>query len=108
MAEKENIKKRISLYINSISKKYPIKQVILFGSYARGNPNKDSDIDLAVISPKFTDKNHLDDLKFLWVEAAKIDSRIEPLPFSSKDMKEVDSRSFLGEILRCGRTVYKK
>jgi|SRR3989338_6459805 len=108
MAKKNGIKKSISLYISSIARKFPIKQVVLFGSYAQGKPSEQSDIDLAVFSPKFSDKNHLKDVNFLWSEAAKIDSRIEPLPFSTAEIKNVDSRSFLAEILRSGKTVYKK
>lgn len=96
------------MYIGSIARKFPIKQVVLFGSYAQGKPSEQSDIDLAVFSPKFSDKTHLKDVKFLWTEAAKIDSRIEPLPFSTKEMKTVDPRSFLAEILRSGKIVYKK
>lgn len=106
---KENaLKKRILYYINSIAKRFPVRQVILFGSYAQGRPGKHSDIDLAIFSPKFSDKTHLKDVKFLWTEAAKIDSRIEPLPFSTLEIKNADPRSFLGGILKTGKTVYKK
>lgn len=34
----------------------PGSKVILFGSYARGNPGKDSDLDLIVIEPKVTNR----------------------------------------------------
>ncbi len=34
--------------INDIVIKYPIKKISLFGSYADGNANEDSDIDLLV------------------------------------------------------------
>lgn len=108
MAEKNGIKKRVLFYLNSIAKKVPIKQAVLFGSYAQGRPGKYSDIDLAIFSPKFSDRTHLKDVKFLWTEAAKIDSQIEPLPFSTSEMRHVDPRSFLGEILKTGKIVYKK
>ncbi|KAF0135131.1 MAG: DNA polymerase beta-like region [Candidatus Saganbacteria bacterium] len=107
MPKRDDIKKLISQYIKSISQKIPINKVILFGSYATGNPNKYSDIDLAVISSKFSEKTHLKDLKLLWTEAAKINSKIEPLPFSTEETKNTDSRSFLGNILKNGKVVYK-
>ena len=48
--------------INSISKKlkekYKAEKIILFGSYAEGNPRKDSDIDLLII--KKTNARHID------------------------------------------------
>ncbi len=34
--------------VNYISKEYPIKKVTLFGSYAEGTYNEDSDVDLLV------------------------------------------------------------
>lgn len=108
MAKENALKKSIFKYVNSVAKKFPITQVILFGSYAHGKPEKYSDIDLAIFSPKFSDKSHLKDVNFLWLEAAKIDPRIEPLPFSASEIEEADPRSFLGEILKTGKIVYKK
>ncbi|MFH1030126.1 MAG: nucleotidyltransferase domain-containing protein [bacterium] len=39
--------------------------VFLFGSFAYGNPNKHSDVDLAVISPDFTKKKYRNRLQWL-------------------------------------------
>lgn len=108
MSQKNGIRKRALLYINSITKKVPITQAILFGSYSLGNPNKHSDIDLAIFSPNFSDKTHLEDVKFLWTEAARIDPYIEPLPFSASEIKNADPRSFLGGILKTGKIIFKR
>ena len=108
MAKKNGIKKSLSLFISSISRKFPIKRVILFGSHAHGRADEQSDVDLAVFSPKFSDKTHLRDVRFLWTEAAKIDSRIEPLPFSTAEIKRADPRSFLAEVIRSGKVIYRK
>jgi predicted nucleotidyltransferase len=40
----------IRSYIIPVIKKYPVKKVILFGSYARGDANESSDVDLIVES----------------------------------------------------------
>lgn len=37
--------------IEQITRKFYPKQIILFGSYAAGNPGKDSDLDLLVVLP---------------------------------------------------------
>ena len=108
MAKKITIKKQITRYIKLLSKEIPVERVILFGSYALGKTNKHSDIDLAVFSSAFSDKTHLKDVLFLWTEAHKVDSRIEPLPFSTSEITKVDPRSFLAEIIRNGKTIYKK
>ncbi len=64
-----------------------ISKVILFGSYAKGTAQPDSDIDLAVISSQFG-KDNLKEMIFLRKLAIKIDSHIEPLPFSPEDLKD--------------------
>ena len=46
--EKE-IKKEI---VSRITKNFKVKDIILFGSYAYGEPNEDSDIDLIVVLDK--------------------------------------------------------
>jgi len=40
----------IKKYIDPIVKKYSVEKVILFGSYARGDANESSDVDLVVDS----------------------------------------------------------
>ena len=42
----------------SITTQYPDSQVILFGSYARGDYNKDSDFDICVLVPKITGRRN--------------------------------------------------
>lgn len=62
----------------------PVRKLLLYGSYARGRPRKDSDIDVCVISPAFG-KDPLKERLFLFHQAPKIDARIEPVSFSLKD-----------------------
>ena len=45
---KENIKMTVSTLKNELKKKYHIKNISLFGSYAREEQRKDSDVDLLV------------------------------------------------------------
>lgn len=47
----------INFFKKSLKKKLKSVEVILFGSYAFGNPHSDSDIDLLVISPEFEKKS---------------------------------------------------
>jgi uncharacterized protein len=41
----------IRRYVNGIVERFQPKKVILFGSYANGSPNADSDVDLLVVMP---------------------------------------------------------
>ncbi len=48
MATKVN--KQLEVLKNTLTKKFGAKQIILFGSYAYGKPDNESDIDLCVIT----------------------------------------------------------
>jgi len=58
-----------------------VKKIILYGSYATGKFNKDSDIDVAVVSPDFG-KDRFEEGVMLFEIASEIDPRIEPVPLS--------------------------
>ena len=60
-----------------------IKKVFLFGSYATGNFNENSDIDLAIIFENLSDS--FDMQVELMKMRRKFDTRIEPHPFSESD-----------------------
>ena len=64
----------------------PVSKMLLYGSYARGTPRKDSDIDVCIISRKFG-KDRLKERFSLFHMAPLIDSRIEPVPFSWEDYR---------------------
>ena len=53
-------------------------KVILFGSYSKGNPNPDSDIDVAVIVPTYGDRK-LEISKALWRDTREVSFLIEPV-----------------------------
>ena len=88
-------------YINEISKKFDIKAVYLFGSYAKGTNNNDSDIDVAVILK--SDENNLDLMLELMMLTQNIDLRIEPHPIKENDFEE--GNPFVEEIKTTGLKV---
>lgn len=51
--KKNNFKEVIAEYFRYFPKNFKIEGVFLFGSYARGKFDENSDIDLIVISPDF-------------------------------------------------------
>jgi len=42
-------RKKISVFVDEITKKFKPAKIILFGSYGYGTPKKDSDVDILVI-----------------------------------------------------------
>ncbi len=89
----------INKYIDKISKYYKIEAIILFGSYAKGTQNKDSDIDIAIISSDF--KDIFDDMANLIGYTWKIDTRIEPHPISKEDYDKI-ATPFVQEVIDTG------
>lgn len=54
-------------------------KVMMYGSYAKGNPNPWSDIDVAVIVPHINDEEWLQQSADLVSDGRKVDSLIEPV-----------------------------
>ena len=93
-----DILKNVKKYIKEISKHYNIKGVYLFGSYAKGTNNEDSDIDVAIIIN--SDNNAFDLMVELMLLTQNIDLRIEPHPIKVKDFEE--GNPFVQEIIDTG------
>lgn len=90
---------KILIIIEKISEYYKIDAIILFGSYAKGTENADSDIDIAIISSDFSDI--IDDGAKLIELTWKIATRIEPHPISTEDFEKV-SNLFAKEVIDTG------
>ena len=96
----QSVQKIIQEYIEALGKQIPIKKAILFGSYAKGNTNQYSDVDIAIFSDYFKDMSRVDGIYFLLLSAMDYDMDIEPQPFT---MDEYDQPAGLvAEILKTG------
>lgn len=80
-----------------------IERLIIFGSYAKNEANKESDIDICLVSPNFG-KDSVEELQFLLKQRRGIDSRIEPVPVSSKEYRET-ATPFVWEIKKFGKVI---
>ena len=80
--------------------------MILFGSYARGNPRPYSDIDIAIISPNFDRMSEIKAMQFLSLGAKETDVLIEPLSFPLKELKNLEKGSFLDHIVKTGKIIF--
>jgi len=101
MDKKETIVNRVKRYKELVNNTFPIKidQVWLFGSYAKGYPNKNSDIDVALVV------EHLDEgydffetEPLLWKLTRQVDDRIEPVLIA----RDTDYAGFFDEIKNTG------
>jgi len=53
MGKKESLISALGDFKQKLQKKIDIKKMVLFGSYARGDYKKHSDVDLIIVSPNF-------------------------------------------------------
>ena len=88
-------------YAETVKTAFDVQKMILFGSYAHGNPHEDSDIDVAVIFSDYN--NRLDRQLELMKLTRKVDTRIEPHPFREKEFEI--SNPFVKEILTYGQEI---
>ncbi|MGR3173993.1 MAG: nucleotidyltransferase domain-containing protein [Candidatus Scalindua sp.] len=87
-------------FLNLIAKDgIRLEKAILFGSYAKGNPGKWSDLDIALVSKDFSGIRFYD-CKKINPFIIKVDSRIEPHPFKSEDFTR--DNPFVDQILKDG------
>lgn len=105
--KQSDIRKIILRYKDAISKDIRVSSIVLFGSYANGTAKKDSDIDIAVVSPDFSKSNPIKDLQYLFRTAKKVDLNLEPLAFRPEEIKNPDPRSFESEIIETGKIIYR-
>jgi len=84
------------------------KRAVLFGSFARGQGNELSDIDLVVIASEFDGPRDIALVKALW-RATVTDDRIEPIPCGEREWESGDGRPILeiarreGVVIEAGR-----
>ena len=81
------IEEIIHKFIALIQKERRLLKVFLYGSYAKGIAGKWSDIDLAVVSPDFSEDLFEERIKLMKL-ALGVDDRIEPSPFRPEDFNE--------------------
>ena len=100
MAENnDDLNKTIQIFLREVGKKYSIIGAYIYGSFAKGTSHKWSDIDLAIISPDFSD-DLFEDRLYLMRLAISIDDRIEPRPFRKESFNRNDP--LVDEILKNG------
>jgi predicted nucleotidyltransferase len=80
----------------------PVERVILFGSHASGRFDECSDIDIAVISPKFETLSMLERYEQLGLANVELQAPLDVVGFSPTQVTHCEPESFLAEILRTG------
>jgi len=110
MSEKEieKIKNKIEMF--SVSKNVTIDKIILFGSQIKETANKESDIDLVIVSKDFKDKTYSQRIKKLLglnrILVKLTDKPFDILYFSDEEWENSSSLMIL-EAKEHGKVIYE-
>jgi len=99
--DRETALKNAHVYAAEVRKVFAPFSIIMYGSYAQGTANKDSDIDIAVIFDGY-DGNWLKDSALLWKLTRSVSTSIEPILLD----RTQDPSGFVREILGTGEVIY--
>ena len=99
----DSVKKKVMFFLKRLNENgIRPEKVYIFGSFAKGNENELSDIDVAIISSDLSDDRFNERIRLAKI-AYDIDSRIEPVPFNSNTFVEEDP--LVWEIVKTGTLV---
>ena len=98
----EQIKEIVPIFSKCISLDY----IVLFGSYAKGNPHKYSDIDVAIVSSNLPKGLVNKDILKAMVKMHKVNDMFEPHFFRLEKWEKAEPGTFEYEIKKTGKVIY--
>jgi predicted nucleotidyltransferase len=101
MLDQGTVINTVQQYADAVAKELSPAAIILYGSYAKGNPHEDSDIDVAVIFDGFSG-DWLKTSNRLWRLTEDISFYIEPILLDSTE----DRSGFVRNIYKTGQVIY--
>jgi len=106
--DRKKIDRIIKIYLKDLSKKIKVKKAILFGSAVNGRINRDSDIDLLILSAAFAKMSTSERFDLLYT-ARKSDetqrAAMDIFGLTPREYSQADSLTVAGEIKETGREV---
>jgi uncharacterized protein len=91
--------------LSVLKENHDIHKVILFGSYARGDATRKSDMDMVVIMD--TDKRFFDRYDILNRFYTLFKTGLDLLPYTEEEFSRISHRSFIKSIIKEGIVVYE-
>ncbi len=105
------LKELLVSLVDRITANFAVDEIILFGSYAKGLADDNSDIDIAVISPEFSSELPMyKNAMALSRKANLYEPYVQLVPFESRvyyNEKHIDP-GFIRSIKNTGKTLYAR
>ena len=102
MLDKGTVIETVERYTEAVKKEFSPSAVILFGSYAKGNAQDESDIDIGIVFDGFMGDWQKTSLR-LWNLAYDISWDIEPHLFDTTK----DKSGFAKHVIKTGQIIYQ-
>jgi predicted nucleotidyltransferase len=91
-------------YADDVRSAMPVDKVMLFGSYAKGTADEQSDIDICFFLDNYGGKRRMDIMRDLfWLMHRYKGIYFEPIVFETSELD--NDNPFVKEILRTGREI---
>jgi predicted nucleotidyltransferase len=104
---RSQIKRIVDQYIACLEERgVQVQEAILFGSYAHRRAHEWSDIDLAIVAPKFARMTFLDRCENLGLANLNLSESVQALGYSPREWRTAERGSFIDEIQRTGKVIY--
>ncbi|OGL78687.1 hypothetical protein A3J43_03190 [Candidatus Uhrbacteria bacterium RIFCSPHIGHO2_12_FULL_54_23] len=106
-----NLQPIIEEYVGDLSRTIAIDGIFLFGSYARGDVRKDSDVDLIVLSEDFSDMNFIERMILLSRARGKgmLEFPADIIGYTPEEFADIEKDSvIMRQAKKEGRFVWKR
>jgi len=97
----QTVVEKVKQYADIVRQSIPVKRIVLYGSYARGLENSNSDIDIAVIVDRLQG-DYLELSARLFELVRNVDLRIEPVLLC----ENADKSGFIESIMKYGKEIH--
>ena len=101
-SDQDIIRAKVLRFYDAVKAFWPVKKILLYGSYAKGQATKDSDIDVAVVIDETDHTKRIEITSRLFHAAFGIDAAIEPKCIFWDEYQHPDQASILSEIINTG------
>jgi predicted nucleotidyltransferase len=100
----EAVTERCRQYAEDVRRAMPLDRAVLFGSYAKGTADPQSDVDIRFFLGSYGGRRRLDILFDLFVmKRSYEDTDFEPIVFETSELE--NDNPFVKEILRTGKDI---
>jgi len=92
------IQQPLTQFLQAISAKVKVKELIIFGSYLEGNVTEGSDVDVVVVSPEFDQMDEDHRLDILYEGSRFIKPDIHPWGFTPEELQQASHLTPIGYV----------